>query len=406
MKTAIRLSPRATTVVLVAVTTAAAPDALALGFRIPNQDAVAIGRGNAFVATADNPAALYYNPAGITQLEGIELQVGLLSYLGIDVQYRGPDGSETDNVDDIIPVPQVHFVYSPPESPFSFGLGVYAPFGLAIEWPDDAPFRTVGLEGHLTYLSVNPVAAWQPMPSLSIAAGPTINYSKLDLRQGLAPVPGNYFDYEGDGLSPGFNVGVLWQPHPKWSFGATYRSAVEVGYSGDTEVSIAPGSAESDANVDFPQMIVWGVSFRPTPRWNLEVDIDWTDWATLDTVTLEDTQFGDVPLALNWRPSFFYEAGVTHYFPSGYFVSAGYFFSENSTSDENFNPVVPDTDLHVGSIGVGYKGEHWRWAVAGQIITGPWRSVSGSQPSLAGQSADGDYQLFIPAVTVSVGYRF
>src|SRR3990170_4038794 len=50
-----------------------------LGFRIPNQDAEAIARGNAFVATADNPAAIYYNPAGITQLEGHTAQFGIHS---------------------------------------------------------------------------------------------------------------------------------------------------------------------------------------------------------------------------------------------------------------------------------------------------------------------------------------
>ncbi|HXU75413.1 MAG TPA: hypothetical protein VN794_02540, partial [Methylomirabilota bacterium] len=57
--------------------------ALGLGSRIPNQDADAIARGNAFVATADNPAALYYNPAGISQLEGQQIHVGSLFYLNI-----------------------------------------------------------------------------------------------------------------------------------------------------------------------------------------------------------------------------------------------------------------------------------------------------------------------------------
>src|SRR5262245_56879978 len=52
-----------------------------IGFRIPNQDAEAIARGNAFVATADNPSAIYYNPAGITQLEGHNAQIGVLNYL-------------------------------------------------------------------------------------------------------------------------------------------------------------------------------------------------------------------------------------------------------------------------------------------------------------------------------------
>src|SRR5688500_17253838 len=42
--------------------------AFALGIRIADQDARATARGNAFTATADNPSAIYYNPAGITQL--------------------------------------------------------------------------------------------------------------------------------------------------------------------------------------------------------------------------------------------------------------------------------------------------------------------------------------------------
>ena len=40
----------------------------ALGTRIADQDPTATSRGNAFAATADNPSAIYYNPAGITQL--------------------------------------------------------------------------------------------------------------------------------------------------------------------------------------------------------------------------------------------------------------------------------------------------------------------------------------------------
>ena len=62
------------------------PDAAALGSRIPNQDAAAIARGNAFVATADNPAAIYYNPAGITQLEGHNFQLGSLFILRVDAE--------------------------------------------------------------------------------------------------------------------------------------------------------------------------------------------------------------------------------------------------------------------------------------------------------------------------------
>src|SRR5215468_6764495 len=62
---------------LLAAAPLATTQAFALGFALPDQDAFATARGEAFVATADNPSAIYYNPAGITQLTGSNLRGGL-----------------------------------------------------------------------------------------------------------------------------------------------------------------------------------------------------------------------------------------------------------------------------------------------------------------------------------------
>src|ERR1700691_3429787 len=48
----------------------------ALGIRIADQSAEATARGDAFAATADDPSAIYYNPAGITQLDGTRVLLG------------------------------------------------------------------------------------------------------------------------------------------------------------------------------------------------------------------------------------------------------------------------------------------------------------------------------------------
>ena len=68
------------------------PDKLsAVGFRLPNQDPEAIARGDAEAATADNPSAIYYNPAGITQLEGQNVRVGLY-VISPGEKYTSPSG--------------------------------------------------------------------------------------------------------------------------------------------------------------------------------------------------------------------------------------------------------------------------------------------------------------------------
>ncbi len=394
------------------VTAFVPPCLFALGVRIPNQDAEAIGRGNAFVATANNPSALYYNPAGISQLEGVHIQAGLLSYLGITSDYRNSQTGQRATTDyEIVSVPQFYATYTPKDSPLSYGLGVYAPFGLGVKWPENGPFRDLAIEARLTYITVNPTLAWQVHPTLSIAAGPTINYSHAKLRQGIGLAPTDQFDFKGDDWDFGYHVGMLWKPCSKVSLGANYRSPSTMDYHGSAELNPYVPRASSSDRVDFPQIVSGGISYRPTEKWNVEVDVDWTDWNSVDTLdfkgAINPLTGSDVTLPLNWHSSWFYHFGATRYFENGYFVSAGYFFSENSTSERNFTPYVPDTDLHVGSIGVGYKGKNWDWAVAAQIITGPWRTVSGSTPSaVSGQSADGQYQFFVPALSCSLGYHF
>ena len=50
--------------------------ALAQVPRIQGQGTSASGQGNAFAAQADDPSALHYNPAGMTQLHGVQIMGG------------------------------------------------------------------------------------------------------------------------------------------------------------------------------------------------------------------------------------------------------------------------------------------------------------------------------------------
>src|ERR1035437_7861856 len=145
------------------------------GFDLPDQDAFVIGRGMAFVATADNPAAIYYNPAGITQLKGNNLRFGIYA-IDLGANYKSPNGASFDNQDTLHAIPQFYYTYTPDSFPLSFGLGVFAPFGLSQKWPQDTGFRTVAIEGSMNYYTANPVVAWKVAPNLSVGAGVTANY--------------------------------------------------------------------------------------------------------------------------------------------------------------------------------------------------------------------------------------
>lgn len=379
--------------------------AYAVGFRLPNQDPEGIARGNAFAATADNASAIYYNPAGITQLEGDTFRIGAY-FVSAGIEYTSPSGATAHPKSDFQPVPEIYYVHTLKESPFSFGLGVYSPYGLSVDWGKNSPFGTLAEKGQVIYACFNPVVAWKITPTLSLAMGPTINYSEASFVQAFpAFLPDGTFHFRGDGMGYGFNAGLRWQPIEQLSFGLNYRSETEVEYEGTSEAQPL-GRTATHGPLRYPQFVVAGVSYRPTENWNFEVNIDWTDWARVNDIVFNGTALGNIPLPLNLKSSFMYEFGVTRQLGNGYFGSVGYFYSENSSPSEYFNPILPDSNLQLGSIGFGHRGKRWDWAAAYHFGYNGVRDVKGSPTSPFGQSADGKYETLNHAFNIAVAFKF
>ena len=421
---------------LAATLVCAAPlPALANGLRLASQDGFATARGEAFVATADNPAAVYYNPAGITQLEGSNFRGGIYG-IYFDPTYRPPDGAlnsgNTYHIDNkLAAAPNFFCTQALKNSPLSFGLGVYAPYGGSVSWPQDTGFRAVALESSLQYVTLNPVMALKLAPGLSIGGGVMVNYANLELMQGLRrfenPVLTDFFRFAGDGWSVGYNLGLLWQPHEKVAFGASFRSTAAVSFSGQTEferrVQIPETHLSAQADFRFPLTAVLGISYRPTPKWNLEFNADYTDWSSFGSATIHQAAPAsgwppylnqwpqDIPVMLDWQPSWMYEFGVTRYFDNGWHVSAGYVFNENSVPDGYYLPTTADLDRHFFSVGVGRKGRRFDFDFAYQFGYGQDRTVTGSRPPsqpvpTVDRLADGTYDFISHAVLVTVGMHF
>src|SRR5262245_925368 len=115
------------TFLLVATSLAGALDVAANGFRLADQEAFATARGEAFTATADNASAIYYNPAGITQLGGNNLRLGIYGiYFDPTFTPPPPGNNKTFHVENnLAAVSQFFYTYTPTNFPLSFGLGIY-----------------------------------------------------------------------------------------------------------------------------------------------------------------------------------------------------------------------------------------------------------------------------------------
>ncbi len=399
--------------------------ALANGFSLPSQDAFATGRGEAFVATADNPSAIYYNPAGMSQLSGDNLRGGVYGIYS-QTSYSPPSGAansgNTYYSSAINAIPQLFYVHTFKKLPVSLGLGVYFPFGGSMDWPQNTGFQPIAVSASLKYVTINPEIAWQILPSLSIGVGAMVNYAHMKTAQGIAPNLANYFQFEGSGWGAGANAGILWKPIKKISFGATFRSQSDITLDGQTHYHyfplVAPSYSSASMDVEFPWTVVAGVSYRPTPKWNLEFDANYTDWSSFNSLNLhENLQTPKPPFKSNyqldfdWQESWIYELGVTRYFDKGWHASAGYAFNENSVPNTYYTPWVADMDRHIFSLGVGRTWKRFDFDIAYQLGYGPSHTVTGSSATLlinklTTASANGNYGFFSSAFIVSAGIHF
>ena len=398
------------------------------GFGLPDQDAFATARGEAFVATADNASAVFYNPAGITQLTNSNVRGGLNS-IYYEPTYQRPNGGNTYySSANFAYLPQLFCTYSASGAPLSCGVGVYAPYGGNMSWPQNTGFRSVAISGSLKYITINPVVAIRILPSLSVGGGAMFNYGNISMYQGLNPqaVPRtNFFNFTGNGWSFGYNVGIRWQPHPKLSFGATFRSSATLDFQGNTDFQYVghgynrPAQRDASASFAFPLTTVFGVSYRPTSKWNLEFDANYTGWNSFDTVTIEQSPPAvkrpfnqNVTVNLDWQASWMYEFGATRYFDSGWHVSGGYVFNANSVPDTYYTPLAADLNRNFFSLGGGFSGRHFDFDIAYQLGFAFKRQVSGSSASTTaisgstGQTADGTYGFSSQAIIATVGMRF
>lgn len=119
--------------------------------RLQGQSAAAAAMGNAFVAQADDPSALHYNPAGMTQLHGFQTLFGT-TLIGGTTQFTSPTGAQvTGDRNGSVAWPPPGHVYLVANlkdlglsalGNFTAGIGMNNPFGSLTRYPNDGPFRT------------------------------------------------------------------------------------------------------------------------------------------------------------------------------------------------------------------------------------------------------------------------
>src|SRR3954447_7690087 len=152
---------------------ASAERARASGFHIDEQDARSTARGGAVTANPTNASAVYYNPAGIGELNGLHIDLGASMVAPSAKFHLGTTGAETEAADKVFFLPQAYASYR--ITPLiGVGLGFNAPFGLSVSWPETSPGRAIARDVELRTYFITPtvglnLSRW--VPGLSFGAG-------------------------------------------------------------------------------------------------------------------------------------------------------------------------------------------------------------------------------------------
>ncbi|WHZ24543.1 MAG: membrane protein involved in aromatic hydrocarbon degradation [Nitrospira sp.] len=367
------------------------PTAVSAGsFQIFDQSASAAGQASAFTAQADDASAGYYNPAGMTQLRGVQFSAGT-TLIGGGFTFHNAAGTQVNG--DLrgsvaLPPPSNFYVTANlkhlgigSSDSTTVGLAVFNPFGTLTRWPDNGPFATVTTKAAFELIDIRPSVAFRPLPDLAIGLGADIytfsgvfgeGHVERQFRWpgGLGIPAGTGMELNGRDTAAGFNASLLYTALrnedglPLANIGLIYRSQATLHLDGQF---LAGGTPIADTRTTFviPQVLTGGIAIWPVRNrereWKLELDIDYTGWKSVRNLDTTLSNGLTVATPANWSSGYTVMIGTEHKWLKpdplpdwDIALRAGYWHSQKAIPDQTFNPAIPDGDHHAISTGIGF----------------------------------------------------
>jgi long-chain fatty acid transport protein len=365
------------------------------GFQVMTQDAKAMGMGLAFTAVADDPSAIFYNPAGLGWQKHFEAEIGASFLTKVKGDFSGANPnpgvgvSESQHKTTFV-VPTLYIV-APLTNEINLGLGIFAPYGLGYRWDNSSSFsgRLVAQNTYVQTTDLNPVLSFQATPSFAIAVGADYRFSKVQLEKdqsAINPFTNSAVDVAHVKLNStltdnhgwGWNAGILYRPIPQFSLGASYRSKIKIDYDGTARFTqnltgdprfdpavaaqLPTGDKAVTTAIEFPSSLNLGTAFTFPGDFLVSLEADYTKWTSFKAL---DINFTDPNLAshdlhreTDWKNSWAYRLGLQKKF-GGWALRAGYYRDKTPQPTEDAGPLLADNDRDAFSAGVGFGTDRW-----------------------------------------------
>ena len=340
-----------------------AADASAAGFALDVHSARATSMATAMTGHVRDPSAIFYNPAGIVQGQGLDTQLGV-TLIAPSFSYTSRSGEKTSSNFRVLPPVHAYVTYGITEK-LSVGVGVYTPFGVTLGWPDGWVGRRQISSIALQTFDINPTAAYRIGP-VSIGAGLQVVRGTVRLKRQLAFGENEgSTDLGGGTWGVGANVGVMVEPIADvLSLGIHYRSAVKLSFNGLADFEGVPAPLQQQiydqavkTSILTPDTLAMGVAVRPVKTLLLAADVVWYGWSNFKSVDLvfPDDVGGSLD---NSKPKAWKNVANYHLGAEGeikeWRVRGGLLYDPTPSPDNTVTPDSPDATRVNVAVGGGY----------------------------------------------------
>lgn len=381
--------------------------------------------GTAFIGLADDFSAVFFNPAGLTQMKDSSLSLFVTDIIPSGT-YRfellGTTLADTESVSQGYPSGALAY-FKPLSDKIVAGFAVYVPSGVGAEWPGDSLALLTGgksfiWNSKIFMITASPVIAVKLNDKLSIGASLNINYVELIMER-----PGGdgnaipYFQYEEDlsTIALGATIGLMYQPSDLLSLGLTWKAPVKADIKGTAKAPFLtymglPDESEGTRSATWPMWFGAGIAVKPCDKMVLTADITYNNWAELQNIPIEFDEAGwkaagmeeGTEFGLSWEDTIDFKFGIEYKLSDTFALRGGYYTDKSPSPEETLNILLPSLHYKAFTFGFGYKKGKLTADFAVEYLTGKDRFVDPMNYNTdAGMPGTHGMTIIVPNITIS-----
>ncbi len=356
---------------------------MANGLNLNGLGSRAISMGGAFMGLANDYSAIFWNPAGLTQLRHPQFFLSGTVLVPKGTYTFAPAGVDAKTLGRIYQAGILGYLHPIGDS-IIVGLAAYTPSGIGTEWDGVAlsPLSkgtAFDWESMFGVFTLSPVVAVKLSEWVSVGATFNVNYALLNTKK--PAVLGQYTE-KLHGWAYGATIGIHVRPASWISFGGTYRTQSTVTLKGTADMPGAallgfPTSSDASRGATYPMWFGGGVAIKPIPSLTITADAQFTNWKKLQEIDViyssAQWQGAFAPsgtFLLNWENRTQFRFGVEYMVNSNWAVRAGYYTDKDPSPDNTLNILLPQVTYNAFNFGVGYSNDKIAFDIGMEALFG------------------------------------